>query len=86
MEADERVKVASKLLNTAKKLSVKAKAAQLKYLEEHKLPKDKIVSPEALKLMQDEARRVGKLLRSDSQGLEQAEKLLRVMPAPTVSK
>lgn len=44
MEASERVKVATKLLKTAKKLSVKAKAAQLKHLEEHKLPKDKMVS------------------------------------------
>mmetsp|Transcript_16222 Transcript_16222/g.25191 ORF Transcript_16222/g.25191 Transcript_16222/m.25191 type:complete len:121 (+) Transcript_16222:602-964(+) len=75
-EAQERVKVAKKLITKARHLTVEAKAVQEKYKEEHKFPEKKIVSKKALELMKAEARRVAKLLKVDSHGLRSAEDLL----------
>ena len=81
VEADERVAVGQRLLASAKKLSVKAKALQEEHLQTHQITGKLVVSKQALELMKREARRVGHLLQVDSSGLKKAEKLVASLPA-----
>ena len=60
LEADERVSVGERLLGSAKKLEVKAKALQQEHLVTHVISGKLVVSKEALELMKHEARRIAK--------------------------
>ena len=60
LEADERVSVGERLLGSAKKLEVKAKALQQEHLATHAITGKLVVSNEALELMKHEARRIAK--------------------------
>ena len=73
LEANERIKIARKLINTAKKLSVEAKAEQIKARGSATVP---VVSQNALELMEKEAKRVGHMLQLDSNSLKSAEMVL----------
>ena len=81
IEADERVSVGQKLLSSSKELIVKAKTLQQQHLQAHPLSQKMVVSPKALNLMVHEARRVGKMLQVDSEGLHKAEVLLKSLPS-----
>jgi len=81
VEADERVSVGQRLLSSAKKLSVKAKALQEEHLQKHQITGKLVVSKDALQLMMREARRVGHLLQIDSSGLQKAENLVKSLPS-----
>ena len=81
VEADEHVAVGQRLLVSAKKLSVKAKALQEEHLQTHEVTGKLVVSKQALDLMKREARRVAHLLQVDSTGLKKAENLVMSLPA-----
>jgi hypothetical protein len=79
LEADERVSVGQRLLASAKKLSVQARAIQQQHIMDHKI--SHTISAEALELMKNEARRVARQLQVDSSGLKQAEDLVSSLPS-----